>query len=40
MMAGKNDNSKTARWVTLAALLALSLFMYVSITYKIIHYGP
>ena len=27
-------------WIALAAFLALSVFMYVSIVYKIINYGP
>ncbi len=27
-------------WIALAAFLALSGFMYVSIVYKIINYGP
>lgn len=27
-------------WITLAAFLVLSAFMYGSIMYKIIHYGP
>ena len=32
---------KTRRfWLPLLLLLALALFMYISIMYKIIHYGP
>lgn len=32
---------KTRRfWILLLGLLALALFMYVSIIYKIIHFGP
>ncbi len=27
-------------WILLLGLLALALFMYVSIIYKIIHFGP
>lgn len=29
-----------ARWVVLVALLSLSVFMYASIMYKIIKFGP
>lgn len=28
------------KWILFAALLAFAIFMYVSIAYKIINYGP
>lgn len=34
------DTSKTRRIILLVALLGLSAFMYLSIMYKIINYGP
>lgn len=36
----KRDKQLHRLWIALAALLGLSAFMYVSIMYKIINYGP
>lgn len=39
-MHDNESKSRPAMMKTLIAFLALSAFMYVTITYKIIHYGP
>jgi hypothetical protein len=36
----ETPESKRRQWTTLVAFLLLSVFMYVSIMYKIMHYGP
>lgn len=40
MQTEETDTRKRRRILLLVALLGLSAFMYVSIMYKIIHYGP
>ena len=40
MQTEDNDTRKRRRVILLVALIGLSAFMYVSIMYKIINYGP
>ncbi len=40
MPSDKKEKRLYRLWIALAALLGLSAFMYVSIMYKIINYGP
>lgn len=40
MQREDNDTRKRRRVILLVALIGLSAFMYVSIMYKIINYGP
>ena len=40
MSVNSEKSSRRGLWLALAAFLGLSAFMYVSIIYKIINYGP